>query len=273
MIRGIGNNPYGDLSKFLDYTEFEALYPEIAAGIAVCKHTIAIEGNYFKYDIHDQSSFKSTSISPLSSYEKLKNDSASLKNDKIKTWVENKGKTLKDTNTLTRLLKSKYRAYDPTWLIHLTEAPWFEDCIAEDVIYWNHQAMKLFPETIKWVNDKVSGNIFEEGIVKMIAIVYLENDGIPVEHRDGSHNKDNVSTREECAPADQMIHLRNPQRGFYIFDPDTRAKVFIDTWASVFNTNDWHSTYRSLYPSWSLRIDGQFTQKVKDHLGEYKWNT
>lgn len=271
MIQGIGNKPYGDLSPFLNYQDFESLYPEINAGMAVCKYTIAIEGTYFKYDTHPKSSFKHTTTSLLSAYEELKKDSNI--GDKARQWLDTKGETLQDTNKLTRYLKSKYRACDPVWLIHLAETPWFEDCVAKDIIKWNHEAVKFFPQTIKWINEKVLDNIFERDTIKMISIIYLENNAMPIEHQDGSHNKDNVATRSEFDPADQMLHLRNPVRGFYIFDPDTKEKIFIDSWACVFNTNDWHSTYRSIYPSWSLRIDGQFTQKVKDYLKEYRWNT
>jgi len=265
MLKGINGLPYGDLSSFLDYEEFKLLEPEINAGIAKCKDAVAIEGAFFKYPAHEKSSYKKYHKSLLEALDEYNNDT-SPKHTLIKLWEDEKGKKLQSTNKFIRYLKSKHGAYDPMYSIHLAESPWFIDCVAEDIIYWNHQAMQHFPKTIEWIHSKILGTIFKS-ITGMISIMFIEQDGIPNEHRDGGQNKDHVSLRIEDELPEQMIHLRNPARGFYLFDPDTKDKVFINTWACVFNTNDWHSTQRTTYPAWSLRIDGEYTDQVKEALG------
>lgn len=268
MIHGISGAAYCDLSKYLDYTEFRSLIPEISAGISRCKDTIAIEGAFFKYPEHPNTSYKKTFTTLLDAIEQYKHNSD--KSSKfVQHWYDEKDKKLQAKNNFIRYLKSAYRAYDPMYSIHIAEAPWFKDCIAEDIIQWNYEAAKHFPKTLEWINNRVVGQVFSR-ITGMISIMYLEADGIPNEHRDGGQNSEHINRRESVKPVEQLLHLRTQNRGFYIFDPDTRDKIYVNTWACAFNTNDWHSTQRVLYPSWSLRIDGEYTDKVKK---EIKWPT
>lgn len=264
MIHGISDAPYCDLSKFLDYSEFLALIPEISAGIARCKDTLAIEGAFFKYPEHPNSSYKKTFTTLLDAFEQY-NINDEPKSSLIQQWYSEKDNKLQAKNKFIRYLKSAYRGYDPMYSIHLAPAPWFEDCVAKDIIHWNYEAMKYFPKTLEWINNRVVGSVFSK-ITGMISIMYLEADGIPNEHRDGGQNAEHVNKRTSVKPTEQLLHLRTPNRGFYIFDPDTRDKIYVNAWACAFNTNDWHSTQRTLYPAWSLRIDGEYTDEVKKDI-------
>ena len=275
MIIGLGDErkPFVDLSQFLDYSGFEALFPEINAGIAIGKDYYAIEGTFFKYFSHEKTSFAPCSRSLFTSYNEYKNDETVPINSLVREWEKEKGKNLHITNKLARYLKLKYGAYEAKWAIPLTEAPWLSN-ISEDMVYWNNIAIKLFPKTIKWVQDNIVNNIVKEGTLKNIMLTYVENDGIPDEHQDGKHNHEQKFTMnvDNLGPPEQVLHMRNPERGFYIFDPDTKNKYFFDSWACTFNTRDWHSSMRTLYPSWSIRIDGEFTDKVKEVVKEKKWS-
>jgi hypothetical protein len=72
----------------------------------------------------------------------------------------------------------------------------------------------------------------------------------------------------------EFIHLRPMlDKPFYIFDGDSK-KLEVTSYSCFFNDQDWHSGGRTNKQTYSLRIDGPFTDEFRkmigiDHLESY----
>lgn len=253
----IGSQHFYSMEQFVDYNEFKSLEPEIMAGISRCKTLHAVEGlwgtlvqekdSVFKHDVKEiipaYNEFKSNNNSELSEY-----------------WSNNRENELVSKNKLTRYLKSKYGACDPYYAFNLMVQKYFND--SKDNSIHQQKIMEHFPKTVEWINTKLLDNIFTK--IYSANIVYVENNGIPKEHFDGEFDE-NMVLQESTEP-EQYVHFRNTRRGFYVYDPVTKDRVFSNDFAIFWDTRDWHCTIQSVYSDWSLRIDGDFTDKVKDYI-------
>jgi hypothetical protein len=61
-----------------------------------------------------------------------------------------------------------------------------------------------------------------------------------------------------------QLHRDKP---FYLFDPATDAKRYVEPRAVWFNSNQYHGSDPVDFYTWSLRIDGKFTEALIDQLG------
>jgi hypothetical protein len=59
----------------------------------------------------------------------------------------------------------------------------------------------------------------------------------------------------------------NLDKPFYIWDAETDEKILTDKQAIWFNDQDWHAGGRVNKQSYSLRIDGPFTDEFRERLG------
>jgi hypothetical protein len=261
LVEGIDGKTFVDFSSFVNYEDFKQVEPEIMAGIAKCKFTNAIEGAWIHTVERAESSYRRYYKNILEAYEEFKADTIPL-DSPVHKWITERDTSLDSKNKLTRYLKSKYGAYDTYWMMHLVEMEYFD--VPSDISDHQRAIMQHFPKTTEWINTKLLGNIFET--VEKITILYLENDGIPHEHFDGHFDDNMALALRSPYPNNDFVHFRNPRRGFYVFDPSTKNKIFTNSWAVQWNTNDCHSSSRNLYPDWSIRVDGKFSDKVKEWL-------
>ena len=85
-----------------------------------------------------------------------------------------------------------------------------------------------------------------------------EAGGISFEHKDPS-----VDPEYPDVPS-EFIHLSpSVDRPFYVRDFETEEKTYIRTRAGYWNDQDYHGGDPVMKPTYSLRIDGRFTDEFK----------
>jgi hypothetical protein len=260
MIRGINGNAYFDLEKYLDMKEFDRLQPEILCGFAVARNN-AKEGTWMAPGFtFDDMSYR-ISWKPI--YEAMQEFMALPDSDVIKqagmTLMPKDFKNFQERNVFTRYLKMAMGAYDPYIYYYLWEEGSWDDRTAPRKLT---PEAECFPNVVKWVESLV-GNVFED--IGRVIFFHCEADGIPFEHRDldGKNGVNVVKPHRN-----EFIHIRpNTKKAFYIWDPETKSKTYLNTRVAWWNDVDWHGGDRIMEQSYSLRIDGKFTEEFRKQLG------
>jgi hypothetical protein len=267
MIKGINNLPYIDIEPYLDMETFDTLQPEIYRGFAEARE-FAKEGTWmapgftFKdmsYQLHWKPIYKA-----LEEFLALP-DSDPIKQGGIDLYKD--FKNYKQRNKFTRYLKLSMGAYDPYIYYFLWEEGSWDDRTTPRKLT---EEAEYFPNIVKWVESTIDNGIFEH--IGRVIFFHCEADGIPFEHRDldAKNGVDIVKPHRN-----EFIHIRpNTKKAFYIWDPEKKNKVYLNTRAAWWNDVDWHGGERIMEQSYSLRIDGKFTDNFRkrlgiDHLGFY----
>ena len=259
MIKGINNQPYFDMSQYVDMTEFDRLQPEIIRGFAEARE-FAKEGTWMKPGFtFDNMSYK-LSWKPI--YEAMDEFMALPKDDPIYQGGIDLFKDFnnyKQRNKFTRYLKMAMGAYDPYIYYFLWEEGSWDDRTAPRKLT---EEAAYFPNVVKWV-EQLQGTVFEH--IGRVIFFHCEADGIPFEHRDlDAKNGVDVVTPHR----NEFIHVRpNTKKAFYIWDPENKNKVYLNTRAAWWNDVDWHGGEKIMEQSYSLRIDGKFTEEFRKQLG------
>ncbi len=266
MIKGINNQPYFDLEKYLDMNTFDSLQPEIYRGFSEARHlakegTWMIPGFTFKdmsYQIHWK---------PI--YKAIQEFLALPDNDPVKQGGIDLYRDFEDfniRNKFTRYIKMAMGAYDPYIYYFLWEQGSWDDRTAARKLT---SEAEYFPKTVQWI-ENMSGSIFED--IGRVIFFHCEADGIPFEHRDlDAKNGIDITFPHR----NEFIHIRpNTKKAFYLWDPENKNKIYLNTRAAWWNDQDWHGGERIMEQSYSLRIDGRFTPKFRrllgiDHLESY----
>ena len=259
-MRGINHQPYYDLEDYIDMDQFDRLQPEILKGFALARE-YAKEGTWMEPGFtFDDMSYR-VSWKPI--YEAMKEFQA-LPNDNLikQTGLElmpNDFKNFQQRNKFTRFLKMALGAYDPYIYYYLWEEGSWDDRTAARTLT---PEAEYFPNTVKWVESLV-GTVFED--IGRVIFFHCEADGIPFEHRDlDAKNGVNVVKPHR----NEFIHIRpNTKKAFYIWDPENKNKVYLNTRAAWWNDVDWHGGEKIMEQSYSLRIDGKFTEEFRKQLG------
>jgi hypothetical protein len=260
MIKGINNIPYFDLENYLDMERFDKMQPEIIRGFAEARH-LAKEGTWMAPGFtFDQMSYRphwKPIYEALGEYLKLSDD------DPIKQGGWDLYCNIKDhqtRNKFTRYLKMALGAYDPYIYYFLWEEGSWDDRTAPRKLT---EEATYFPNVVKWVESTIEKGIFKH--IGRVIFFHCDHDGIPFEHRDlDAKNGINVVKPHR----NEFIHIRpNTKKAFYIWDPETKNKVYLNTRAAWWNDVDWHGGERIIEQSYSLRIDGSFTDEFRKKLG------
>jgi hypothetical protein len=260
MIAGINGNTYLDMTPYIDMNKFDTLQPEILKGFALARQ-YAKEGTWMAPGF----TFEDMSYIPnwkpihkaMSEFLDLPND------DPIKiaglSLMPKDFKNFQERNIFTRYIKMAMGAYDPYIYYYLWEEGSWDDRTAPRKLT---PEAEYFPETVKWVESMV-GTIFED--IGRVIFFHCEADGIPFEHRDlDAKNGVNVVKPHR----NEFIHIRpNTKKAFYIWDPETKDKTYLNTRAAWWNDVDWHGGEKIIEQSYSLRIDGKFTEEFRKKLG------
>lgn len=260
MITGINGNAYFDLEKYLDMDKFDQLQPEIVCGFASARE-FAKEGTWMTPGFtFDDMSYR-ISWKPI--YEAMQEfialpDSSPIKQGGM-TLMPEDFKNFKERNKFTRFLKMAMGAYDPYIYYYLwEEGSWDDRTTARRLT----PEAEYFPNVVKWVESLV-GTVFED--IGRVIFFHCEAGGIPFEHRDlDAKNGVNVVVPHR----NEFIHIRpNTKKAFYLWDPEHKNKVYLNTRAAWWNDVDWHGGEQIMEQSYGLRIDGKFTEVFRKQLG------
>ena len=260
MIKGINSQPFINLDSHIDIDGFSNLHYKICKGIALCDYKK--EGNIVEpggfnnaYEFHCKPTFMA-----VKEYFDLPYDhEIRVQGREIGEW-ENRDK-------FVLFLKLALQAYDPYQFMFLkTEEGGWESRFEEK--QWTSD-IQYFPELKQWLENLITTNVFK--YLGRIIIFKAEHDCQMFMHRDLilPDETDYFPHRHE------FIHLRpNLEKPFYIWDSDTDEKVLMTSRASWFNDQDWHSGGKTNKQTYSIRIDGPFTDEFRkrigvDHLDNY----
>lgn len=263
MIKGINGQSYFDLAPYLDMDTFEQIQPEIFKGFAEARE-FAKEGTWmrpgYKFDAMSYKINFKPVYKAIEEFLALPDDNP-IKIVGLPLWKDIG--TFKKRNRFTRYVKHALGAYDPYVYYFLWgEGNWSDRTAArtmtEEAVY--------FPSLVKWVEGLVSAEIFES--VGRVILFHLEADGLAFEHRDlGEDVHGILEDGEYTAHRNEFIHIRpNTKKPFYLWDPNTKNKTYINTRAAWWNDQDWHGGDKIMEQSYSLRIDGKFTESFREKL-------
>ena len=260
MIKGINGSPYIDMEQYLDMGAFEKLQPEIIRGFAEARE-FAKEGTWMKPGFNfDNMSYK-LSWKPI--YQAMDEFMELPKDDPIYQGgidLFKDFKNYKQRNKFTRYLKMAMGAYDPYIYYFLWEEGSWDDRTAPRKLT---EEAAYFPNVVKWVEEHIPNGIFEH--IGRVIFFHCEADGIPFEHRDldAKNGIDVVKPHRN-----EFIHIRpNTKKAFYLWDPESKNKTYLNTRAAWWNDVDWHGGEKIIEQSYSLRIDGKFTDQFRKQLG------
>jgi len=151
-------------------------------------------------------------------------------------------------------------AYDPYTYYFLWEEGSWDDRTAPRKLT---EEAKYFPNVVKWVEQTITNGIFEH--IGRVIFFVCDADGISWEHRDLSGEQ---GPKGYSPHRNEFIHIRpNLERPFYLWDPETKNKHYINCRAAWWNDQDWHGGDRIMRQSYGLRIDGKFTEEFRKKLG------
>ena len=260
MIKGINNQTYVDMTPYLDMDAFDKLQPEIYKGFATARE-FAKEGTWMAPGFTFEDMSYVHNWKPV--YAAMEEFMALPDSDPIKQagmqLMPTDFKNFKQRNLFTRYIKMALGAYDPYIYYFLWEEGDWDHRPAERQLT---EESKHFPNVVDWVLN-LKGTIFEH--IGRVIFFHLEHDGLPFEHRDlDAKNGVNVAKPHR----NEFIHIRPDTRNqFYIWDPDTKMKYGINTRAAWWNDVDWHGGNKVMAQTYSLRIDGKFTEEFRKTLG------
>ncbi len=263
MIKGINGKPYYDLESYLDMETFSKLQPEIIRGFADSRE-FAKEGTWMSpgFDLKDLSypMYWKPIYKAIQEFLELPDDDPIKKNgiDLYRDFED-----FQVRNRFTRYIKMAMGAYDPYIYYFLWEDGSWDDRTAPRKLT---PEAKYFPNVVAWVENMITNGIFDH--IGRVIFFHCEADGIPFEHRD-LDAKNGVFEKHQYTPhRNEFIHIRpNTKKAFYIWDPDSKDKTYINTRAAWWNDQDWHGGERIMEQSYSLRIDGKFTEEFRRKLG------
>jgi hypothetical protein len=263
MIKGINGKPYYDLEKYLDMAMFDSLQPEILRGFADSRE-FAKEGTWMNpgFNLKDLSypMYWKPIYKAIEEFLALPDDNPIKKNG-IDLYRDFKDYRVR--NRFTRYIKMAMGAYDPYIYYFLWEDGSWDDRTAPRKLT---PEAEYFPNVVRWIENMITDGIFEN--IGRVIFFHCEADGIPFEHRDLDAKNGIFEKDQYTSHRNEFIHIRpNTKKGFYIWNPDTKNKIYINTRAGWWNDQDWHGGERIMEQSYSLRIDGKFTDKFRHELG------
>jgi hypothetical protein len=269
MIKGINGNPYYNMEPYLDMDSFDNLQPEILRGFAEARE-FAKEGTWMKPGFDQSNGSYSWNWKPI--YKAIEEFHALPDTNPIKqTGMElyKDFKNYRQRNKFTRYIKMALGAYDPYIYYFLWEEGSWDNRTAPRKLT---EEAEYFPNVVKWV-EHLQGTVFEH--IGRVIFFHCEHDGIPFEHRDLDAKNGNTDDQGYTPHRNEFIHIRpNTKKAFYLWDPESKNKTYLNTRAAWWNDQDWHGGERIMEQSYGLRIDGKFTEEFRkrigvDHLDSY----
>ena len=264
MIKGINQKPYINLDPYLDIDGFKSLHTEICKGFAYARE-YAKEGTWMApgFDWKDCSYILNWKpiYKAWDEYQALPDDDPiKITGNKI---LPRDFSDYKQRNIFTRYLKDTLGANDPyNYYFLWNEGDWNE----RNAERQKTEESSYFPGVVDWVE-----NLQTQGIIDRIGRViffHCDHNGRAFEHRDLDANNGVHDDKQYSPHHNEFIHIRyRTKRGFYIWDPETQNKHYINCNAAFWNDQDWHGGEESKETEYGLRIDCKFSQDFRKQLG------
>jgi hypothetical protein len=242
-MKGIGEFPFIDASPFVDIDGLLDLNAEICSGIAKSQHIAGIYGpgivNSSRYGnfLHMQ--------------KEIESDPNLVKEYK---WDQ---MNLNQKRLFCKLYKN---LYSPNTSVYLKEAidhtnlqVYLEK--ANDKFYTYNDNIQFFPNVQKWLESLI-GDVFTQ-FGRTLFFVH-EHDCELLTHRDGTKYR----------PHKNEFLWINPTgiKNFFIYDEDREEKHYVKSRCAFFNDLDMHGGEKNSTMTWTLRIDGVFTDQFRKKL-------
>ncbi len=243
-MQGIDGTPYIDCESFLDMTSLQELELEITSGIAMSKMQAGIYGP----GIVESAKYGNF----LFMKKEIESNPELVKKYR---WDQ------MDTNQKRLFLKLYKNLYSPNNSVYLKEAKDMTNLQvyldkANDTLYTWNDNIKHFPGLKSWL-DELIGTVFTK-FGRTLFFIH-EHDCKLLTHRDGTQYR----------PHKTEFLWINPtgNKSFYIYDEATGQQHYVQSKAAFFNDLDMHGGDPTSSMTWSLRIDGVFTDEFRKKLG------
>lgn len=261
MIKGIGGRNFISLDEYLDIKAWQDLHPEISRGLVLSKNKK--EGNLYSCagaEISPHYGFRKYIYQAIEEYNRLPADHPIKVNGEALGGLNNRDQFI-------QYLKLTLGAYDSYQFVFLkTEEGGWETRFEEKT--WTPDS-EYFPGLVAWLENLVSNNVMKH--LGRIIFFKQEHDTVPAVHRDLYQG-----TADDYPPhRHEFIHITpDKNKGMFLWNPSTKENVMMESRANFWNDLDWHSASPSTVNTYSLRIDGPFTDDFRkkigiDHLDEY----
>jgi len=242
----INNRLYIDLAKHVDLTEFDSLHPEICKGIATAK-SLSIDGNQIINPGSINPCSQGYKVNPLYEIYSLWNSLPDTDPLKIS------GKDL-NYNQLTAYLKFAFGGYDLYSIYKILDVDFQNNGVGE--------LNEHFPNLVNWILNFETSGIFKS--LHSATLMTLEAGGVPWEHFDPETDEED---EEEWRP--EFIHIKTDlDRPFYVLDPLTNIRTYITTRVAWWDEREWHGGDPINRPTYTLRINGRFSDDFKRRILE-----
>lgn len=249
MIKG---QLFIDLEKYVDLKEFDLLLPSICKGMATADH-LAVHGLHTYHPGTVNTDAQGIDVKPLSQAYEYWNSLPDT--DPIKTA----GKDL-NYNQLTTYLKYALQAYDHYKFYKVLDRDYKHNGIGE--------TGQHFPELVNWAISLKDAGIFKS--LSRVTIFALDANGIPWEHRDPENPTTGTfdpNAEIKYTELTEFIHVKTDNdRPFYMIDPVTKNRVYINTRVAWWDERDWHGGEPINRPSYTVRVNGRFTDEFKKQI-------
>lgn len=242
-MKGIGGVPYIDVSKFIDIDGLSALNQEICSGIALSQMKAGIYGP----GIVDSEKYGNF----LFMQKEIDSNPQLVKDYR---WDQ------MDTNQRRLFLKLYKNLYSPNNSVYLKEAKdmtnlkVYLDKANDELYTWNDN-IKHFPKLKGWL-DSLIGTVFTH-FGRTLFFIH-EHDCKLLTHRDGTQYRPHKTEFIWFNPTEN--------KSFYIYNEDTLERHYVKSKAAFFNDLDMHGGDPTPHMTWSLRIDGVFTEDFRQKL-------
>lgn len=240
-MKGITGKPFVDCQEHLDIPALKDLNLEICSGIALSD----VKAGVYGPGVLDEETY--------GNFLTLKNKLSTTGDYGWNRMTHNQ------QNTFAKLF---LHLYNPSTTVYLREPNKGLDPILayrkksyKEYFTWNKN-VEHFPKLRKWLDDLI-GPVFTE--YGRILFFIHEHDCKLLLHRDGPR----------YFPHHNEFLWLNPMmtKKFFIYDEDSTTKHLVETPAAFFNDLDMHGGEISESMTWSLRIDGVFSEEFRSKLG------
>lgn len=250
MIKG---RLFIDLEKYIDLKQFDSFLPRICKGMATSSH-LAVYGLQTYHPGTVNTDAQGIDVKPLSQVYEYWNKLPETDPLKIA------GKDL-TYNELTTFLKYSLHAYDHYTLYKVLDGDYKHTGVGETGTH--------FPELVEWVLGLKDAGIFKS--LYSVTIFALDANGIPWEHRDPENPTTETfdpNTEIKYTEITEFIHVKTDNdRPFYMVDPVTKNRVYINTRVAWWDERDWHGGEPINRPTYTVRVNGRFTDEFKKEIG------
>ncbi len=241
-MRTIGGKPYIDCAPFIDMEGLKQLEVEICLGIAKSGPRAGIYGDGIKDE-----SIRGSWVKFNQQVQRGQHGVA------IKEQIESL-----DANERSTFFKLYFGLYNPSSTVYIrtfkdgfTSEGYAKKASRDGTVFTNNA--QYFPNLIKWIDSLP----FEE--YGRVLFFIHEHDCELLAHRDGPFYR----------PHKNEFLWLNPcsDKKLYVLDEDTNERHYIETDAAFFNDLSVHGGDRYPRMTWSLRVDGIFTDSFREQLG------